>query len=173
MLRIADPLTAPVVNQYDVHGMSRRAGLAEVTRIGCGRLTGSCTAEHTLEDCQTIVIRDDLLQSDGGDVQFGTRGGHVGITLVGAYHNVACLCDTEVTTRHTSISRQELVSQTQTGYIRQIGGIVVAFLTTQFLLKQFTHIVVVQVRYLSGSEVAYGKKLMVSCNRYECAADKR
>ena len=79
-------------------------------------------------------------------MQLRTGGGHVGVALVGADHDVTRGRDTEVTTRHTGVGRQEFVPQTQTGTVGQVGGVVVAFLRGDtFLLEQLTHIVVVQV----------------------------
>ena len=125
--------------------MGRRTGFAEVAREGRRGLACSCTAEHTLEDGQTVVVGDDLLQADGGDVQFGAGGRHVGVALIGAYHDVARLGYSEVAACHTCVCCQELVPQTQSCHVGQIGGIVVALLTAQFLFEEFAHVVVVQV----------------------------
>ena len=78
--------------------------------VGGRGLSRASTAEHALEDGQTIVVRDNLLQSDRGDVQFGTRGRHVRVTLVGADNDVARLGNAEVGTCHSGIGRQELIA---------------------------------------------------------------
>ena len=69
MLGIANPIASAVIHKHDVHVVSRRAGLAEMTRIGRRGLPRSCTAEHTLENGQTLVVGNDLFQADGGDMQ--------------------------------------------------------------------------------------------------------
>ena len=145
MLRVAYPLAATIVHKDDMHRIRSWSGLAEMRgESGC-RLTCACSAEHALEDGQTVVVGDDFLQSDGGDVKLRTTCAHVGIALIGADHDVACLCNTEIATSHTCIGRQKLVAEAQAGYVGQIGGIVVALLAAQFFFEQFAHIVVVQM----------------------------
>ena len=74
MLWVADPLAAPVVHEDDMHRSGRRTGLAEVRGVGGRRLTGAGTTKHALEDGQTVVVRNDFLQADGGDMELRTGG---------------------------------------------------------------------------------------------------
>ena len=145
VLWIADPLRAAVIHQNDVHRMGCRTSLAEVRGKGCRRLSCASSAEHALEHGQTVVVGDDLLQTDGCDVQLGAGGRHIGITLVGAHHDITCLCDTEVAACHTCVGRQELIPQAQSGHIGQIGGVVVALLAAELFLEELAHVIVVQV----------------------------
>ena len=78
-------------------------------------------------------------------MQFWTRGAHISITLIGAYHDITCLSNTEVTTCHTGIGCQELITQAQTRHISKVGWVMVTFLCAELLLEEFTHIVVIQV----------------------------
>ena len=126
--------------------MGRGAGLAEMARIRCRWLTSSCTTEHALENGKTLVVGNDLFQPDGGNVQFRTTCAHVGIALVGTYHDIARLGNTEIGTRHTCIGSEELIAQRQSGAVRQVRGVVVALLVRDALFfKQLTHVVVVQM----------------------------
>ena len=145
VLGVGNPIRSAVVDEHDVHRLGRRTGLAEMGGEGGCRLTRAGAAEHPLEHGEALVVGDDLLQTDGGDMQFRTGGGHVGIALVCANHDVACLGDAEITARHASVGCQELVAQAQTGHVGQIGGVVVTLLAAQFLLEEFAHIVMVQV----------------------------
>ena len=72
VLRVANPLGAAVVDEDDVHLVSCRTSFTEVAGVGGCGLTRAGSAEHALEDGQALVVGDDLLQSDGGDVQLGT-----------------------------------------------------------------------------------------------------
>ena len=91
--------------------ISYYAGLAEVAGIGRGGLSRAGTAEHTLEHGEAVVVRDDLLQTDGGDVELRAGGRHVGIALVGTYYNIARLGNAEVASRHAGVGGEELVAQ--------------------------------------------------------------
>ena len=74
VLWVAYPLAAPVIYQYDVHLVGSGTCLAEMTCKRGGGLTCARTAEHALEHGQAVVVGDDLLQTDGGNVEFRTRG---------------------------------------------------------------------------------------------------
>ena len=126
--------------------VGRGTSLAEVRRVGRRGLSCAGTAQHALEDSQTLIVRDNLFQSDGGDVQTWTACRHVGIALVGAYHDVSCLGNAEVGTRHTGVSGQKFVAQTQACTVGQVRRVVVALLVRDaFLLEQLAHVVMVQV----------------------------
>ena len=92
-------------------------------------MASACAAEHALEHGEAVVVRDNLLKSDCSNVQFRTRGRHVGIAFVGTYHNIARLGDAEIAARHAGIGRQELVSQAKTGNIGEVGGVMIALFT--------------------------------------------
>ena len=79
-------------------------------------------------------------------MQLRARSRHVGIALVGAYHDIACGGDAEIAARHTGVCREEFVTQTETGAISEIGGIVIAFLRRDTLLfEQLAYVIVVQM----------------------------
>ena len=146
VLGVGNPLRSAVVDQHDVHVVGRRTGLAEVARKRRRGLTRTCSAEHALEDGQTLVVGNDFLQADGGDVQARTRRRHVGIALVGAYYDVARLGNAEVGTRHTCVGGQKLVAQRETCTIGKVCGVVVALLLRDaFLFEQLAHVVVAQM----------------------------
>ena len=146
MLGVANPLGAAVVDEDDVHGLGRGARLAEVGGVGGGGLSGAGTAEHALEHGQAVVVGDDLLQADGGNVELRAGGGHVGIALVGAYHDVARLGNAEVGTGHAGLGGEELVAQRQARPVGEIRGVVVAHVVADaFLLEELAHVVVAQV----------------------------
>ena len=56
-----------------MHVVGRWTSFAEVAGVGRGGLTRTCTTKHALEDCQTLIVGDDLFQTDGGNVQLRAR----------------------------------------------------------------------------------------------------
>ena len=67
---VADPLTASVIYEDDVHRVRCRTSLTEMRSVSRGRLTCTSATKHALEDGQTVVVGDDLLQTDGCYMQF-------------------------------------------------------------------------------------------------------
>ena len=74
MLGVGNPLASSVVYQYNVHVVSCWTCLAEVAGICCRGLARTGAAKHTLEDGQTLVVGDNLFQTNGGNVEARTRG---------------------------------------------------------------------------------------------------
>ena len=145
MLWVGNPLRTPVVNKHNVHRLCRGACLAEVTGECSRWLACSRTAQHTLEHGKTVVIRDYLLKAYCRNVQFGARCAHVSVAFVGANHDVASLGNAEVGTCHTGICCKELVAQAKSRHISEVCWVVVTRFGVEFLLKQFSHVVVVEV----------------------------
>ena len=145
MVGISNPVAPAVIHQHDMHVLCGRTRLTEMrSERGC-RLTRTCPAEHTLEDRQTVVVGNHLLQADGNNMQFRTRSGHIRISFIGTYHDIARFCYTEVRARHSRIGSKELVAQTQSCHISQVGRIMVSLFRSELFFKQLAHIVMVQV----------------------------
>ena len=73
-------------------------------------------------------------------MQLRHRGGHVGVSLIGAHHNLARFGYPEVGPGHACIGSKELVAQALACAVSEVCGVVVARLAPYFLLKQLAHL---------------------------------
>ena len=114
--------------------------------ISSGRLTRTATAEQTLEHSHALIVRHQFFYSHRHDVQLRHRGGHVGITLVGANHTVARGSHTKVAACHTRTSLHKLVAQVMASAASQVSRVVIAyFLGDTLLLKHLAYLLTFQV----------------------------
>ena len=97
-------------------------------------------AEQTLEHSQRTVVGYHFLEAHCGYMQLRHRGRHVGISLVGAHHDVASGSNAEVGARHACVGRHKLVAQAYACLICKICGVIVALLASEHALKEMSHL---------------------------------
>lgn len=123
MIFIAQNFTAAIVYENDVH-LGAGTGFAEVGGIYSGRLTCAVSCEKTLEYGHGLIVWDELFDSHRYDMQGRNGSAHIGISFIGAYHDLAGLCDSEVGACHAAIGRHEIVAEmiaSATGQESRIG----------------------------------------------------
>ena len=79
-------------------------------------------------------------------MEFRYRCGHVSITFIGTYDYFSCFRDSEISSGKSCISSQEFIPEALAGAISKICRITVALFTVKFLFKQFTYLLLRQMK---------------------------
>ena len=111
-----------------------------------GGLSRAATRQQAMEDRQTLIIGQKFLYAHRHNVEFGYRGGHVGVPFVGAHHDVACVGHPKVASGEAGLCFHELMVQTEARAMCEIARIVVSFRVRDALLfEKVAHLFARQV----------------------------
>ena len=110
MIRVGENVATTIVDKDDVE-FAIRTRFAEMRSVDGCCLTGTVASKQTLEYSHSIIVRNNLLKTNAGDMQLWYRSAHVGIALVGTNTNFACGSNTKVGSCHSTFGSHKIVAQ--------------------------------------------------------------